>query len=137
MALADIVRGQIANLSNIVQSFKGTTQYSAWVGQNGAGGDEYATAIPVEAIISLKKEQRFTPSGAPVMTVATLLILDPMADTAPNTGQTRQQPVDPRDVFVLPDGSTAPIIESSGLMDPATSRGFTGKVVLGVVIRGQ
>lgn len=137
MALADILRGQVANLSKIVDSFKGTTQFSAWIGDNGAGDDEYASAVPIRAIISLKKEQRYTESSGLVMTHATLTITDPMADTTPNTGKVRAQPVDPRDKFVLPDGSTSPIVEGGGTLDPATSRGFTGRVVLGNIIRGQ
>ncbi len=137
MALADILRGTIAIASKTVDSFKGSCQFYAWIGTNGAGDDVFAPVVPVRAIISLKKQQRYTPTSGLVMTLATLTITDPMADTQPNTGHVREQPVDPRDKFVLPDGGTAPIVDAGGTLDPKTGRGFTGKVVLGSVIRGQ
>lgn len=137
MALADILRKQVAGLSKIVESFKGDVAFYAWVGQDGAGTDQFAAVVPIRAIISMKKEQRHTASGALILTHATLTVLDTINDTTPNANQQREQPVDPRDKFILPDGSTAPVVESGGPMDPATSRGFINKVVLGTVIRGQ
>lgn len=137
MALADILRDQVASLSNIVDSFKGEAVLHAWIGQDGAGKDEFAAPIPVRAVISMKKEQRFTSGGSLVLTHATLTVLDTIADTTPNANQQREQPIDPRDKIILPDGSTAPVVDSGGPMDPATSRGFINKIVLGTVIRGQ
>lgn len=137
MALADVLRKQVANLSKIVDSFKGNVSFYAWIGQNGAGTDEYAAVVTVRAVISMKKEQRYTASSGLVMTHATLTVLDGIADTTANTGQVREQPVDPRDKFILPDGSTAPVVDSGGPMDPSTSRGFINKITLGTVVRGQ
>jgi hypothetical protein len=70
------------------------------------------------------------------MTDGALTILDPVADTTPNTGFDRKQPVDPRDKFVLPDGSVgSSIIDAGGFMDAGTSRGFIGELLLGSVVR--
>jgi hypothetical protein len=138
MALADILRGQVKNLSKIVDSFKGECQFYACIGESGAGVLQYAAAVPVRALVDVTRKERLSASGGMIMTDGALTILDPIADTTPNAGFDRKQPVDTRDKFVLPDGTVgSSITEAGGFMDAATSRGFINELLLGSIVRGQ
>jgi hypothetical protein len=137
MALMDIIRTGVAIANKVVESVKCDVTFEPWIGQNGKGADQYGTPVTLRALVDPTKRQRFTQSGALVMTFATLTILDAVADTAANTGETREQPIDPRDIIRLPDGGTAPIVQTGGFTDPSTGRPLLNEVILGSVIRGQ
>jgi hypothetical protein len=62
------------------------------------------------------------------MHVTLITIIGPVtANGAPN----RDEPVDPRDKFVLPDGTSGPIVDVNGLLDPSTGRPYLYEVALG------
>lgn len=138
MALIDILRNAVqTTASSALDSFKGNVTFKAWIGTDGKGGNSYASPVTLRALIDPTKRTRYTGSGVLVMTYATLTFLDPIADTSANTGETRQQPIDPRDQIVLPDGGTAPIVQTGGFMDPLTSRPIVNETILGSVVRGN
>lgn len=138
MGYEDLIRNSIAGiLSPQFESMKLNVQHAAWIGQTGDGEDDFAPTVTRRALVDLTKRQRMTPNGQLVMTFATLTFLDPIEDTVPNSGQTRQQPIDPRDVLTLPDGGTAPIVQAGAFADSGTERPFFQEVILGSVVRGQ
>lgn len=125
---------QIADSVTKSLGFQGTCTLQAWRGQTGNGTEDYAPAVSFKAVIDLTKKQRPTSGGRLVTVIATLTALEPIADTTPNAGQTRQNPIDPRDIIVLPDGTTGPILDVPGaVMDPETSRPFFNTITLGEV----
>lgn len=137
MALFDVLRSGVQVIAaGILESFKGTVQHEAWIGSDGRGGDSYATAVPRRALIDLTKKQLHTGSGTFVNVFATLTFLDPIDATTPNTGFTRANPIDPRDIITLPDGTTAPIQVTGAFMDPVTSQPVFSETVLGTPVRG-
>lgn len=138
MGYEDLIRNSIASvLSPQIESMKVDVIHKAWIGQDGVGGDDFADPVTLRAIVDPTKRMRTTMSGQTVMTFATLTFVDPIDDTVPNTGHTREQPIDPRDLLTLPDGGTAPIVQSGGLTDSGTLRPFVNEVILGTVVRGQ
>lgn len=137
MALFDVLRTGVQVIAaGILESFKGDVSHQAWIGADGRGGDLYATAATRRALIDLTKREMHTSSGKFVRAFATLVFLDPIADTTPNTGFTRENPIDPRDILTLPDGSTAPIADTGAFMDPVTSRPVFSETVLGNPVKG-
>src|SRR6185436_10857551 len=102
MGYEDLIRAGVALASGQFESMKGDVIHKAWIGDDGQGADEYAAPVVRRALVDMTKRERMTGSGALVMTYATLTWLDPIADTTPNTGKTREQPIDPRDIFILP-----------------------------------
>lgn len=137
MGYESLIRAGVALASSQFESMKLDVVHRAWVGQTGDGEDDFAPPVTRRALVDLTKRQRMTGSGQLVMTFATLTFLDPIADTAPNAGQTRQQPIDPRDLLTLPDGGTAPIVQAGAFADSGTERPFLQEVILGSVVRGQ
>ena len=137
MGYEDLTRAGVALASSQFETMKVNVTHEAWIGQDGEGGDQFASPVTRRALVDLTKRQRMTGSGQLVMTFAAVTFLDPIADTTPNAGQVRQQPIDPRDVITLPDGGTAPIVQAGAFADSATERPFFQEVVLGTVVRGQ
>ena len=69
-----------------------------------------------------------TSTGADVVVRASVTFLTPL--TA-NGAETRTEPIDPRDKIILPDGTTGPIVNISGPVDPDTGAPFLFEVLLG------
>jgi hypothetical protein len=138
MGYEDLIRSSVADiLSPQFESMKLDVVHEAWIGDNGQGADAFAAPVIRRALVDLTKRQRFTAAGAVVMTFATLTWLDPIPATTPNAGKVREQPIDPRDVFRLPDGGTAPIVQTGGFTDSATGQPFVPETILGSVVRGS
>jgi len=112
--------------------FQGTITHQAWTGQDGHGASTYAAVVSHKAVIDLTRKHRPTGSGKMVTVIATITILERVADTTPLAGQTRYQPIDVRDIITLPDGTTGPILSGpSAVLDPDTNRGFFNSIELG------
>lgn len=139
MGYEDIIRNAIAGVMvPQLESMNGDVIHYAWVSDNGKGKDEFAAPVARRALIDITKRGRATQYGGRiVMTYANLTFLSPVPDTQPSTGKVRENPFDPRDKLVLPDGGTAPIVQAGGPFDSGTDRPFIQEVVLGTVVRGQ
>lgn len=137
MALVDIIRGGVKIAAKTFESVKTDVTFKAWTGATGFGVNTFAAAVPLRAIVDRTVKQRYTTSGKLVIVRASLVFLDPIADTAtiPVGGVSpyRAQPIDPRDVIILSDGVTYPILSDGGVEDSGTSRPFLNEVVLGEV----
>lgn len=138
MGYEDILRDAISGiLSPEFETMKLDVAHHAWVGDDGAGGDEFAAPVTRRALVDLTKRERNTGNGVTVMTFATLTWLDPIAATTANAGKDRQNPIDPRDKFILPDGGTAPIVQTGGFADSLTAQPFVNDTILGSAVRGS
>ena len=125
MALADILRNGVKVASKIVESVKSNVTWVHVTARDGSGTVTATTTSTVRAIVDRSKKQIHTSSGKLAMLDATLTFVDPIGA------------VDPEDTFTLPDGTTAPIIDTGGVVDPATSQSFVNEVKLGTILRGQ
>lgn len=138
MGYEDILREAISGiLSPEFETMKLNVTHRAWIGDDGQGEDEFADPVVRRALVDLTKRERATANGRIVMTFAVLTWLDPIDATTPNAGKTREQPIDPRDQFTLPDGGTAPIVQTGGFTDSATGQPFVNETILGSVVRGS
>jgi hypothetical protein len=136
MGYESLFEAGVALASSQFETMKLNITHRAWIGENGDGEDSFADPVTLRGIVDLTKRVQVTPGGRTVMTFAHITFLDPIADTAPNAGRVREQPIDPRDLLVLPDGGTAPVVAAGGPADSNTSKGFITEVTLGTVIRG-
>lgn len=135
MGYEDILRSAISGImSPQFESMKLNVTHNAWIGDDGMGGDAFAAPVTRRALVDLTKRQRYTANGVLVMSFASLIWLDPIAATTPQSGKVREQPIDPRDQFVLPDGGTAPIVQTGGFADSATGQPFVNETILGSAI---
>lgn len=137
MGYEDVIRAGVATASTQFESMKLDVVHRAWTGEDGDGGDTFAAPVTRRALVDLTKRMVSGAGGRLMMTFATLTFLDPIADTNPSTGKVRENPIDPRDTLTLPDGGTAPIVQTGGFTDSGTQRPFLQETILGTVVRGQ
>lgn len=138
MGYEDIIRDAVSGiLSPEFETMKLDVVHHAWIGDDGEGTDLFADPVTRRALVDLTKRERNTSSGVAVMTFATLTWLDPIAATSANAGKIRENPIDPRDKFILPDGGTAPIVQTGGFADSLTAQPFVNDTILGTAARGQ
>lgn len=128
MALDDIIRGAVATARSVVLDLHTTVQWRAWLGDDGYGGETYAANVPVRALV-IRKQKTFTrPDGRIFISTHYLAILEPLTGPA---AVNRRNPVDERDIFILPDGTTDPIVDISGFIDRGTGQPFFHEIYLG------
>jgi hypothetical protein len=132
MALNDVIANVVAIAHKITEPLQGEVMHSPWIAQNAFGSSSLQTpfgqAIRRTAIIEQQARWRQLPNGNQVYTYAHLIFLVPFEHiNAPN----RKNPVDPRDKFVLPDGSSGPVVDSDGLHNPGTKSPYFCEVWLG------
>jgi hypothetical protein len=137
MDLLGIFESGIAIASDVFEGNKCDITFKAWIGSDGRGTDEYASPVTLRGIVDATKRQRTTANGNLVMTFASLTFLDAIDDTTANAGEAREQPIDPRDILILPDGGTAPVVQTGGPVNPLTGTGLINETILGTVVRGQ
>lgn len=134
MGFSDIIRQGVAIADGLTVDLQATVTHQAWIGQSGSGVDIFAAPVTRKALVDRSRKPMYTNGGKLIVVLATLTILDPIPPTTPNAGQQRINPVDPRDVFTLDDGTTAPIQKAGGFEDAgAAPAPFLNEIVLGNV----
>ena len=135
MGFDAIIRGGIVTADGLTKSLqvKGVG-LRRWAGQDGFGKVTYipaapAAALPVNAIVETKDQVRPVPGGGSITIMATVLILERVPPLG--GGIKREEPIDPRDIVILPDGRTGPIVNNPGLLDPTTKRPYFAEIELG------
>lgn len=147
MALVDVIRSAVATADGVTASLQGTVQHAAWIDQDGFGKARYGrrtdgvlvigfdplsadVCTPHQAIIEVEQKMREV-NGRIVSTYCHITFLHPF--TANGESTQRQEPVDPRDIFILPDGRSGPVIDTKGFVDAATGYPFFPEVFLGAL----
>lgn len=118
MGLDTILRAGVAILNTATASMQNTVQHSAWTGQDDYGAPTFATAVPRKCILDNMTRRRHLPGGEEILQKAEMQFL-------------YQITIDPKDRIVLPDGTTAPIMDISGPVDPVPGKPYTTTVILG------
>jgi hypothetical protein len=128
MDLSGLVRGAAAIARSVTDSLQVTITHEAWIGNDAYGAPLFATAVARAALSEQKQVLRRTANGENVLSRTKLTFLDPISG---NGADGRREPFDPRDRITLPDGTTGPILDVSGLADPTTSYPYMYEVYLG------
>jgi hypothetical protein len=130
MALINALRAGVKIAGKTFDSVKLSVTYHAWIGQTAAGDANYKT-VKLRAIVEQKLSRVKTVSGQEVPVQASLTFLDALPSFRAETGHARVNPVDPRDIVVLPDGTTGPLVSSSAPVDPGTNAGLVTQAWMG------
>ena len=133
MGLRDIIAAGVAIANNATKDLQVAVTHFQWIAQTGFGAPTYDTpfaeGIPRKAIVEQGVKQRFSNLSSKMVTFnAHILFLVPFE---PNGAIGRVEPIDPRDKFVLADGTTGPIVDIQGFTDSKTGRPYFGEVWLG------
>lgn len=130
---ADLITQGIALANSLTGTLQADISYSAWLGYattgpNAGTGYSYSSPVSIPAIIELGRKQRQDSNGQLLITVARVFLLRPLT---PNGATGRTEPIDTRDVIVLPDGTTGPIVSVGGLVNPVIGRPYYHDILLG------
>lgn len=149
MALVDIIRSGVATANGVTASLQPEVKHAAWTSQDGYGKAKYGRRVNgvfidghdplsadlysvLNAIVEVEQKMREV-NGRIVSTYAHLTFLTPVANVEVPGGSMRQNPFDPRDIIVLPDGRSGPIIDTKGFVDAGTGAPFFMEVWLGAL----
>jgi hypothetical protein len=128
MSLNAIIRNGIAIADNVTRDLQGVVMHQSWLGTSGSGDVTFSAAVSRRALIDESEKPRFSQAGQLILTKAQLTFLDPIA---PQEAAGRVNPVDSRDIFTLPDGTTGPVVSTSGFIDAETNQPYMISVTLG------
>jgi hypothetical protein len=128
MGLANTIRKGVAIANSATKDLQVEIIFYAWIGSDADGKPKYDTPIGILALVEEKQHNRRLGVGQEIFPKASLTILSPL--TA-NGALGRHEPIDPRDKFILPNGSTGPILDVKGMIDPKTKLPYLHEVTLG------
>lgn len=127
MGLDDILRGGIKTIDKVTKSLQPTVTHKAWKSADVYGSPVYASAKSYQAIVDQKQELRKTSSGQLVLTKASVMFIQPIP---PDGAAGRVEPIDPRDIITLSDGTTGKIVDVQGFVDKKTTHPYFSEVYL-------
>jgi hypothetical protein len=125
---AKIIRDSVAKIDGITKSAQTSVVLTRWNGQSYDGTPTYAAPLTVQAIVQYKQEQRQSPSGQTRVSKAYVVVVSPLLALG---AANRSEPVDERDLVTLPNMTTGPILETAGIVDPATGLPYMHEIWLG------
>lgn len=128
MSLLDTLRSGIKIADNVTKPLQGIVTYQRSVTTaDGYNEPSYPTSAPLHAIIDMTSVPVRNMSGIVVMAKATLTLLN-VAEVAAATGGLG---IGANDVFILPNGTTGPILNTGGFVDAGTGNPVATEVYLG------
>lgn len=131
MALDSLIRKGVAIASKAFDSIKVTTYHKQWRRQLTGFGEEQwerQTGVKLRGIWEPKAQKLKLRDGTVLDVEGTLTILDPVE---PLGAPDRDEPIDPKDLFVI-DGRTFRVMHvDKGVADPNSMQGFLHVVKLG------
>lgn len=129
MGLASVIRSGVAIINSVTSDLQVTVVHYAWLSNNDDSESVYDTGVNLSAIVEYGKEQLLQTDGRELLVKGTsIMIIGPVTD---NGGSNRREPIDPRDRFTLPDGTSGPILSMKGVADPLTGDQYVYEVFLG------
>ena len=127
MSLLDVVRSAVKIADNVTKPLQPTVSFERFLAEDGTGTQSYAAAVSLRAIVDWKQAHVRTASGQLSVSRAMVMFLDIAALVAATGGAG----IDDNDRITLPDGTTGPILATSGFVDAGTGIPVATEVFLG------
>ena len=127
MGIASIIRGGVAVANKVTKDLQVSILHYAWIEDDEKGAPVYAPPVTRKALVELR-QRLLRIDGQDILQKAVVSFLEPIPA---NGTADRQEPIDPRDKIVLPNGYTGPIKTIEGLENNFTDSPYTLEVTLG------
>lgn len=134
MGLATIVRSGVKLADKITKPLQVSVTHKRWTGTATDGEDVLDNGVILKAIVEFKTKRLGRTGGQQYNTAeeeiqrATITIIGSIKDLV---AVGRTNPIDVRDQFILPDGSSGPILNVEGVVDPLTGSPYSYEISLG------
>lgn len=130
MGFASLIRSSISLANSLTEDLQVLVQHKRWIGMDDFGQDIYdEILVDRRALVENKPGMRKRADGSEVIYRTSVTFIGPVAALDGVTD--RSEPFDLRDFIVMPDGTTGPILEVNGLLDPVTGKPYMYQVMLG------
>jgi len=129
--LNDVIRDAIALAATITTDIQEPVEHWPWVGLDADERPKYADApVVLGAFVEREPGVINMPSGEVIEYSHHIAFMGPVAA---HGADGRKEPIDPRDKFVLADGTSSPVVRvKPALWDVTTHAGYAFEVWLGV-----
>lgn len=128
MGFNSLISGLIRNVVDpVFKSFQEDVTVYPWEGDDGFEGG-HGAGVPHKAIVTRMNKSIPKEGGGVIKIAAQVLILE---EIKVHVADGRIGSIDPRDKIVLSDGTTGPIIDAPGLVDPATHEQYFADILIG------
>lgn len=127
MGLLDVVRSAVKTADKVTKDLQSEVTYRRKLGQDRFGDVTWSAAATLRAIVDWRQRQVRTPAGVLTVSRAAVTFLDAAALLA----ATSNAGIDESDEITLPDGTTGPILDMAGFIDPGTGIPLATEVFLG------
>jgi len=120
MGLDDVVRRNVAVADRLTTTLQSTVTHYAFSSETDEGVRAYdpTTGTKRLAVVRFQQRKFRTVAGEEVVSRAKVLFVRPLT-------------IDARDKIVLPDGTTGPILDMQGTVDPETGEPYATTIWLG------
>jgi hypothetical protein len=127
MGFENIIRKGVQIADRITKTMQPSLVYLIWTGADGAGKSSF-TESSVRAHVEMSNRIRAAANGREYVQEAIITLLDP---PVANGAEGRDEPVDLRDVFILPNGRRSTVVEVIGQVDPLTNGPYAFEIRTG------
>jgi hypothetical protein len=127
MAIIDALHAGVAVADTVTKSLQSTVRYQRYGGEDAYGEKILGSVISMKAIVDWKQKQVRTMAGILTVSRAAVTFLDINALVAATNGDG----INDEDIITLPDGTTGPILDMAGFIDPGTGIPIATEVYLG------
>ena len=129
MTLLTTLRNAVKTIDNVTKDLQADVILKRYLSDDdGYGTPEYAADVVLPALVDWRQKQVRTKEGILSVSRAIVTFTDVAALVAATDGNGID---DDKDVLVLPDGTTGPILDLSGFIDAGTNHPFAPEVILG------
>lgn len=125
--LLDILRQGVKIADEVTKPLQATVIFKKAVSDTSYAGFGYPSSVKLKALVDWRQKQVRTSSGVLSVSRAMVTFLDVEALKKATKGDG----IEDRDVIILPDGTTGPILDMAGFIDAGTKQPLATEVYLG------
>ena len=126
MALIDVLRTGVKIIDTVVDSLQSTVTLERFFVDD-SGQPDHGAPITLKAIVDWRQKQVRTATGVLSVSRANVMFVD----VAELSAATNGEGIDDNDIITLPDGTTGPILDMAGFIDPGTAQPLATEVWIG------
>ena len=127
MSLLDIVRSAVKIADEVTKPLQPEVQFQHYASSNYQGDKGGGSLVKLRAIVEWKQQQVRNREGIVSISRAYVMFLDVGKLAAATGGEN----IDDKDLIILPDGTTGPILNMTGFVDAGTGNAIATEVYLG------
>lgn len=127
MSLLDVLRSGVKTIDQVTKPLQSTVTLERFTRDPSGYNPKFGPPIPMKAIVDWRQRQVRTPTG--VLSVSRAMVM--FVDIKEMEAATGGAGLDDNDRITLPDGTTGPILDMAGFIDPGTGHPIATEVYIG------